>query len=214
MKLNKLLLANQVVKDELIMKIKMNMPDNLLLYGSNATGKTTIAHSIVVDLGLSQSVQCEFDETNYSEQKIFAVMNAQRLDTQRNGLIIINEVDRLKRLQQYQLQSFIDTYCSDASNKRALCRVILTTNNKNDVIPALISRCCDYHIQGPTPATIMPLFVSKLRSEGVPILPSAATALLATTLSKGAKYLSYRDVERLFIKTVFSATKKVAIWTY
>lgn len=213
MSLSKLLFADKLVKDDLVLKVAMKMPSNLLLHGSNGTGKTTIARQIVEDLGLQQSGKCEFNGTDFDVNTMISVLNMHRMNTGNNGLIILNEVDHLSPKQQYELQTFIDTYCSDNTVSNALCKVVLTTNNIHKVMPAIKSRCSDYHIKGPTPSALMPMFSSKLKDAQVQMAPSIIKQLLDSELPEGCRYLSYRDVEALFTKTVFQMTGRVVKWS-
>ena len=212
MSLDSILFADQLVKDDLLMIIDAKIPTNILLHGSNGTGKTMIANQIAKDLGLSDCVNCSFDPTTFNASQLVNTLNIQKLDTGLTGIIIIDEVDRMKPEKQYELQHFVDTYCTDRDDKTAICSVILTTNNLNGVIPAIVSRCSKHHIFGPTPEQLKFLFMSRLKSEGVTVTSTDALRLLTTALGHGCKQLSYRDVERLFKRTVYQCNQTLATW--
>jgi len=212
MSLDSILFADQLVKDDLLMIIDAKIPTNILLHGSNGTGKTMIANQIAKDLGLSDCVNCSFDPTTFNASQLVNTLNIQKLDTGLTGIIIIDEVDRMKPEKQYELQHFVDTYCTDTDDKSAICSVILTTNNLKSVIPALVSRCTEYHIFGPTPEQLQFVFMSRLKESSVPITPLNALGLLKTVLGHGCTKLSYRDVAMLFTKTVYGLKKTKANW--
>jgi replication-associated recombination protein RarA len=209
MSLDSILFADQLVKDDLLMIVNAKIPTNILLHGSNGTGKTMIANQVAKDFG---HTGCTLDQTDFSADRILHVLNLQMMDTGLNGLIVIDEVDRIKPEKQYALQHFVDTYCTDRDDKTAICSVILTTNNLNGVIPAIVSRCSKHHIFGPTPEQLKFLFMSRLKSEGVTVTSTDALRLLTTALGHGCKQLSYRDVERLFKRTVYQCNQTLATW--
>ncbi|WP_443628502.1 AAA family ATPase [Candidatus Njordibacter sp. Uisw_002] len=212
MSLENILFADQLVKDDLLMIIDAKIATNVLLHGSNGTGKTMIANQIATDLGLSDCIEFSFDPTNFNVGKLVGTLNIQRMSVNANGLIVIDEIDRLKTEAQYELQNFVDTYCTDTAEKSAICSVILTTNNLTKVIPALTSRCSTYHICGPTPDQLLLTFLSRLTNESVKMSPTAALELLTSALSPHCKQLSYRNVALQFRKTVYAATKRIALW--
>ena len=178
MSLENILFADQLVKDDLLMIIDAKIATNVLLHGSNGTGKTMIANQIAKDLGLSDCVDFSFDPTTFNASLLVNTLNIQILETGLTGLIIIDEVDRLKLDQQNELQHFVDTYCVDKDDESSTCSVILTTNHLKKITPALVSRCNEYHIFGPTPEQLQFVFMSRLKKLDVSITPDDALGLL------------------------------------
>tara|TARA_B110000090_G_C13291901_1_gene412383 strand:- start:5 stop:640 length:636 start_codon:yes stop_codon:yes gene_type:complete len=211
MSLDSIQFTDPTVKGSLVTIVEALIPTNIVLYGSNGTGKTMVANQIAKDLGLAD-MECEFDHTSYSKDIMMATLNTQRMVTGLRGIIIINEVDRLKPEKQYEIQNFVDTFCTDTNEKPALCNVILTTNNLTDLVPALVSRCSKYPIVGPTPVQLLPMFISRLKGEGVLITQTDALGLLVTALGHGCSQLSYRDVAALFTTTVYKMKQMTVKW--
>ena len=211
MSLDSIQFTDPTVKDSLLTIVEALIPTNIVLYGSNGTGKTMIANQIAKDLGLADT-KCEFDHTSYSKDIVMATLNTQRVVTGLRGIIIINEVDRLKPQKQYEIQNFVDTFCTDTNEKPALCNLILTTNNLKDLVPALVSRCSKFPIDGPSPAQLLPMFISRLKDEGVLMTQTQALGLLMEELGYGCSQLSYRDVAERFKMTVYKTKQMTVKW--
>ena len=132
-------ILSEDVKDTFSQFVKQKEIPNLLLSGSQGTGKTTIARALCEQLG------CDYIIINGSDE-------GRHIDTLRNQIknfastvsltkvanhkvVIVDEADYMNADSvQPALRNFIESFYKN-------CRFIFTCNYKNKIIPALHSRC-------------------------------------------------------------------------
>jgi len=127
------------VKNTFESLIKLKEIPNLLLSGTQGTGKTTVARALCEELGADYIIINGSDEgrqidTLRNKIKNFA-STVSLTETAKHKVVIIDEADYMNAESvQPALRNFIETF-------HANCRFIFTCNYKNKILPALHSRC-------------------------------------------------------------------------
>ena len=95
------------------------------------------------------------------EDKIMAEVNYQMFGNSDKALIVINEIDEMDlRSVQPKFREFMDT-------KRHLIRFVATTNHKNRMMGAMLSRFRVLDIDPPSNTDWVPRALSMLQAEGL-----------------------------------------------
>ena len=119
--------------------LKQKEIPNLLLSGTQGTGKTTVARALCEELGADYIIINGSDEgrqidTLRNKIKNFA-STVSLTESSAHKVVIIDEADYMNAESvQPALRNFIETFHSN-------CRFIFTCNYKNKILPALHSRC-------------------------------------------------------------------------
>jgi DNA polymerase III delta prime subunit len=127
------------VKNTFESLIKLKEIPNLLLSGTQGTGKTTVARALCEELGADYIIINGSDEgrqidTLRTKIKNFA-STVSLTEKARHKVVIIDEADYMNAESvQPALRNFIETFHNN-------CRFIFTCNYKNKILPALHSRC-------------------------------------------------------------------------
>jgi len=194
---------DDAVKRAIIATVDTGMTSNVMLHGSNGVGKSLIADLIFKEVvGDNISTSYCITHGDFSTSSLLSELNLQLMNGAQKAVIVINEIDRLTTGKQYDLQQFIDAYCS----KNSKCRIVVTSNYENKVINAISSRCKTLEIIGPVPTQVLRMFTEELASHGVTYTSSIAAKLLSSALNDNCSHLDMRNVEELVIETVYSVT--------
>ena len=119
--------------------LKQKEIPNLLLSGTQGTGKTTVARALCEELGADYIIINGSDEGRQIDtlrNKIKNFASTVSLTEQSNHkVVIVDEADYMNAESvQPALRNFIETFHSN-------CRFIFTCNYKSKILPALHSRC-------------------------------------------------------------------------
>ena len=119
--------------------LKQKEIPNLLLSGTQITGKTTVAHYLCEELGADYIIINGSDEGRQIDtlrNKIKNFASTVSLTEQSNHkVVIVDEADYMNAESvQPALRNFIETFYKN-------CRFIFTCNYKNKILPALHSSC-------------------------------------------------------------------------
>ena len=127
------------IKDTFSQFLKQKEIPNLLLSGTQGTGKTTVARALCEELGADYIIINGSDEGRQIDtlrNKIKNFASTVSLTEQSNHkVVIVDEADYMNAESvQPALRNFIETFYKN-------CRFIFTCNYKNKILPALHSRC-------------------------------------------------------------------------
>jgi len=132
-------ILSEDLKQTFLEFIKKKEIPNLLLSGTQGTGKTTVARALCEQLGVDYIIINGSDEGRQIDtlrNKIKNFASTISLTKEANHkVVIIDEADYMNAESvQPALRNFIETFFNN-------CRFIFTCNYKNKIIPALHSRC-------------------------------------------------------------------------
>ena len=119
--------------------LKQKEIPNLLLSGTQGTGKTTVARALCEELGADYIIINGSDEgrqidTLRNKIKNFA-STVSLTESSAHKVVIVDEADYMNAESVHPaLRNFIETFHNN-------CRFIFTCNYKNKILPALHSRC-------------------------------------------------------------------------
>ena len=132
-------ILSEDIKNTFAEFLKQKEIPNLLLSGTQGTGKTTVARALCEELGADYIIINGSDEGRQIDtlrNKIKNFASTVSLTEQSNHkVVIIDEADYMNAESvQPALRNFIETFYKN-------CRFIFTCNYKNKILPALHSRC-------------------------------------------------------------------------
>lgn len=128
-------------KRQVLTWIKDRSIPHLLLSGNPGIGKTTMAKMLINEIGIEDADVLEVNASretgiDFIRDKIVPFISSIAWGPFK--VVLLDEADRLSPSAQDSLKGIIEEYSSFA-------RFILTCNSPNKVVPALHSRCQEFH---------------------------------------------------------------------
>lgn len=148
---------------------------NLLLYGANGTGKTTLARVIIADYFAAHNDNDMCEYINMTRMKDFNKLRNTiclvPLSVSGRHWLLIDEVEKVtnKHLLD-ELHDIIDNSYN--------CSFILTTNNKGALPGGIISRCQAIGIEVPSPDMFLSRACAIVHAEGIEATAADVLAVL------------------------------------
>jgi DNA polymerase III delta prime subunit len=128
-------------KKNVLSWIKDKSIPHLLLSGTPGIGKTTMAKMLIHEIGIQDADVIEVNASRETGIDFIRDKIVPFISTIAWGdfkVVILDEADRLSLQAQDSLKGIIEEYS-------AFARFILTCNNPNKIVPALHSRCQQFH---------------------------------------------------------------------
>ena len=142
--------------------LKQQEIPNLLLSGTQGTGKTTVARALCEELGADYIIINGSDEGRQIDTLRTKIKNFASTvslgESSKHKVVIIDEADYMNAESvQPALRNFIESFSKN-------CRFIFTCNYKNKIIPAIQSRCVvvNYQIKKEDKQKIAGSFLKRL----------------------------------------------------
>lgn len=229
--INEYIFCDENVKSKVNEWVNKKDIPHLLLYGPAGTGKTSLVKILLKSLELED----DFVYINASNENGVDIIREKVIEyapqIPANGkfkVVVLDESDYLTVQSQNSLKDTIERY-------NDICRFIFITNNKNKIIPPIVSRCQELHINKIDEKQVVTKVMDIVDKENVTFEPTTLLKYITTyypdfrkiinsiqqnvvdgklqelTLSNDNNNQKYKDILNLFKSMRLNEARKLLI---
>ena len=205
--IDEVIFANDQERKQFQAIVKSGELPNLLLYGHQGTGKTSISLALVRDLKVDRTdilkVNCSDDQIETIREKVKSF--AYTMPTGKFKVVRLEEMDYLSQPAQGLLRALIEEV-------EASCRFIATANYVNKILPPMRSRFQEHSISLPNREDAMVRMAEILVNEGVDFELDDLEKVIAAAYPDLRKVLQILEADSKTGKLIISGSEAIQDW--